>query len=452
MSEDDEAIDDGAGGAHSAEETTVYALKVGNLRYAIGLFWNDVDEGVDPASSARKMAARPGMDADLFVVRASGQQYGLAKKEEGLVKGMPSLAAHLADTHRGSWCGAFEVEGGYYVIAVSDDVIRPDTDRLFADSVEARNAFDEIHSMRDWSDIYAPDDFGVDGSRDGSLQSLLTGKPRAFLQEVDRVSNVVRYGGYAIVALLLVGGGMYAYQWSQQNDWQTQLQNMPKVVSTQPKAAPRPPAPWENKFLAGAYIQGCVEAMKTAVMSFPGWKPVSLECDGGTTVVLNLLRTKPLGEGGGPINWVRWTLDKENMQKAVASPEGENGVKVAWNFTTMPKKYGPDIGATHTLMEVRRYMQSNFEEMFTPIKFSKDTGDQFFKNQKFSFSTSFDPTTFVPVLEKVAGLTITKITYDLKKYEYNLDGESHELQPLPQSPQSNARPGQPGQPPLPQKP
>ncbi len=426
-------------------EDVVHVIKVGKARYAVGLLWQDVEEQRDVAAEARRTAARPGVERDLFVVRSGGAQYGLGSKACGHAKGMPSLAGRLADAHPGSWIGLFPVDGGFYLLAVNSDLIGAQTDKFYRDEIEARAQFDEAHDLvNDWSDVFCPPDHDVHDSKPADLEALLTGKSPK-LQSIDRVSSYIKYGAIAAVALLALLGAQQYSQWQSDASMKAEMDRIAeeskKLIPLKKAEKPRPAAPWDGRYKATSYIEGCVQGMKKAVLDIPGWRTRALACDSGNAMVQQVIeRQAPLGNGGGTMNWIRWSLDRHDMHNASVSPLGGDQFQVSWAFPD-PDRWKPDVGITPTVGKVRFYLQSQFEEDFTVLTFGTPKADEFYRTLDWTFPTSYDPRTFVKILDRLPGAVVNKISMDLGTFAYKVEGSSFEEIPVPAAPSGQKGPG-----------
>ena len=420
----------------------VHTLRVGKVRYAVGLLWQDVEESRDIPAEARKIAARPGVDRDLFVVRATGTDFGLGRKGDGHAKGMPSLAARLADANRGTWVGIFKVDGGWYLAAVNGDHVQADA--VVTDEGEARARFGEAHEhVSEWQEVYCPASFHVDGSREVELADLLTGKsPR--LQSVDRVSPYIKFGVAAVALLAALWGTSQYYQYKADEETKRLIaeatERAKQTVGVAKKEVPRPPAPWEGHYKATRYVEACVEGMHRAVLAIPGWKTKSLVCDGHNSVQQVIDRQAPLGNGGGTMNWIRLTLDRHDMRNAAVSPLGADQFQVTWDFPD-PERWKPDIGPTPTISRIRFYLQSQFEEQFVAPTFGAPRQDEqlFYRWMDWSVSSARDPREFARILDRIPGNVVNKVSLDLQTYAYKLEGVASEQIPPP--PKAGPGPG-----------
>ena len=433
--------------------SSTYVVRVGNKSYAVGLIWTDTVDPSAAASEARAAAARPDSDADLFCVRAQGSQFGLGNRLNGHQKGMPSLAGHVADTRsvQGSLVGLFELkDGSYYLVVVRDGMILGYGDKVYADEARARAAFDYVLGLQDWAEVYAPQGMGFETATELDLEDIVKSGKAPRLTDVDRVSGIVKWGGVVLVALVAVIGGMMYVNHQNELEYQEQLRKLAESAAQNlpgrsQEVVQVPPMPWEGKFVAGQYIPACVQSMKKAVMAIPGWRATRMECDGNSrNVVMMIERSAPLTSGGGTINWIRWALDRSEIKGASASPTGPDTVAVTWPIQGAIDTYKPDLDqAPPQVSESRRYLQSWFEEAFTPISFPTNSGGTFFDTVAFRFETPYDPSKFSAIIGKIPGATITKVSVELRlpPYRYTVEGGIHFQKPLPPGTKVAPRPG-----------
>lgn len=418
---------DGSDGDSSAAVHDTYVVNIKGQSFAIGLFWNNFENRQTAVKEARDMAAKPGVDGDLFCVRSSGSQYGIGRKEHGHANNMVALAGALADQRGGSWLGLFQVDSGYYLIAVREDEVLAETDRFILDELDARGRFDELHLTSEWGTVFAPDGFEVDNASTVALEDLIGRAKAPRLQATDKVGGLLRIGiGGAIIAALVIGG-MFWYQSMSEEALRAQMAELEKTfqdtVAPQQEEIVVPPAPWEGRPVGVAYLKTCIPAMNRATLSIPGWNTSELLCD-GNQVRMTLDRDGELGASGGPISWVRRGLDMVGLKEAQASPTGPNQVQVTWDF--LPEQTYPAAVEVAKLATARRYLQTTLEDTFTPVVFDNPQTDEFFSSVPFSFTTPFDPNEFDSILEAVPGLTIDRVFLDLKTFEYRVDGAVHE--------------------------
>jgi hypothetical protein len=445
-------IDDFEDGYADASDS-VGTLRIGKTHYAVSLIWQEADDDTDPAAAARSVAADTSVNGDFLVLRPQSRQFGIGHKDKSHAKGMPSLGAHIAESRRGtqaSWLGLFEVEGGFYVIAVRDELILAQTDRFYADEMHARGELDNLLNLDDWGETFAPVGFEIENSTDKSLVQLLAGKPPR-LRDIDKMGGMAKWGVGLILLLLIIGGGLY-YQnhlaeVAAEVAENERIEQLRAALPGGQATVPVPPMPWEDRPTATAYLDACMAAMHKAVLDFPGWKPDKIECDANANVKLDILRATSLEGGGGTVNWIRWTLDKSpSLAGASILPQGPDGATITWTGGKM-ENYPPDLNPrAPDIGKSRFYLQSWFEEAFTTITFPKAAQNDFFRTVSFTFTTQYEPTKFSSILGKVPGLTIEKVTSDLKRFPltYQVEGSVNEQLPLPKNarrPATNAPTG-----------
>lgn len=434
----DEEVDVFGGGDEREAATErahdTYVVKIKGQQFAVGLLWNNFENKSSAVAEARAMAAKPNIDCDLFCVRQGGSQYGLGRKVDGQAKNMISLAGALADARGGNWLGAFKVADGYYLVAVRDDDIYPETDKFYGDEIEAKSRFEDLLSMTEWGEVFAPDDFGVaGGATELSLEGSVARARGPRLQDTDRIGSMSKWLVFGVVAVALLGGGAWYLNYQQEQDFLREQADRARAfdetVNPQSEIV-IPPMPWEGKPLATAYLASCEAALRKAVMTIPGWNTVGLACE-GNTARMSLDRNGELGAGGGTINWIRWALDKRGLEHASASPVGENLVEVTWPLDEVENS--PVELETPSASNSRRYLQSWFEESFTPISFPGTESTDFVVTLSFLFKSPFEPTRFGSILEKIPGMTIERVVVDLSDYSYSVEGSVYEKLPLPEN-------------------
>ena len=232
----------------------------------------------------------------------------------------------------------------------------------------------------------------------------------------------------AVVLAAVVGGGLYYMNMQADLEAQRVIDELAQSFNNEPVIV-IPPMPWEGKPTAVSYLEACEAGLRRAVLTIPGWESRTLACEGGNVSML-LGRQGSVADGGGTINWVRWALDRSGLEQASASPVGDNEVVVSWPITgTVPSEARIE---TPRLSDSRRYLQSMLEESFTPVRFPGSTSTEFVSTLQFRFDTPFEPSNFASILEKIHGMTIERVSVDLRNLSYSVEGSVYEeLEPPP---------------------
>lgn len=412
----------------------ISVVRVKNRPYAVDLTWNEVENKGAAAAEARETAARPGIEADLYCMRSDRSQYGLGYKANHHLKNMLSLAGQLADNRGGSWLGVYEVPEGHYVVAVRENLVLPNTDRVIVDEMELRTLIDDVMPLIDeGSEIHAPDALRIPGTTEVALEDIVGTKgPR--LVETNRVGALTKWLFVGLlIAVLLFGLTLWMQHQAELDRAREWAAEQARLESLRPQQEQIiiPPMPWEGRALAGPWIETCTRELAKAVLVVPGWRVGGLSCE-GASVSQQLVRAGDLGEGGGTINWVRWALDQSGMSAAAASPVSGTEVVVSWPLDAV-EQHPIDVD-TPRVSEARRYLQSNFEEAFTAIDFSSSGGSEYVMTLNFRVETAYDPRAFNSILTRVPGLTIDRISLEYKASQlvYIVEGAVHEQLPLPE--------------------
>ena len=143
-------------------------LNIGGKDYAVGMFWNSASDATSAVSEAKATAKSPGLNADFYTVRGEGvPQYGRGSKDSGHKTGMPSLASYLNHAIEGNWVGVFECgEGSFYLVAVRDDAILADCDKVYTNEDDVREEFSDLFYSSSWENAFSPEAWDIEGPRE----------------------------------------------------------------------------------------------------------------------------------------------------------------------------------------------------------------------------------------------------------------------------------------------
>lgn len=399
--------------------------------YAVGLLWNSVENASNAAKEARAMAGTAGMDSDFYCVRIEGvPQYGLGSQEIGHKAGMPSLAAHAASNKGGSWLGAFPVRDGFYLLAVKDDAVLSEYDRFYPSEDEARSAFWDLHQAERWPESFAPTSWGIEDAEDRAIEDFLLGRPPAKLIGVSSSGKLLKIGLVVTVVGAAAFGGYSYIEHQREMEEQARIQEMLRLAEERSRAAAEnaavvvPPPPWEGQPAGTAFLEACADGMRKIGFGTAGWKLTGLSCSEGAV-------SAELTRAGGTINWVAATLNDGDFRPSIF-PTSETTVVASWAMAEMPV-HPKEIEAV-TLVDVRRYLLSGFEETFTPITFEVGAATDFYAGLIFTFETGVPPLSYAPILNRIPGLVVTAVALNPDTSIWTVKGQVHEQLPPPPSP------------------
>jgi hypothetical protein len=443
----DEEEEDFESSASGADDLAAYqqssvashgVLSVGGKQYAVGLLWHPLSGEKSPSKEAKDMAKMPGVAADFFCLRTgANSQFGLGTKERDHKSGMPSLAAHLADSEPGSWVGCFHEGDQYYLVAVRDDLILPEIDKVCFSEEEAKHEFAEVFfQANDWKKSFAPASWEIDETKEASLSEVLAGKPTATLREVDNTKNLVRIGIGIGLLLLLMAGGSRLLTYFDSSETQENIQQMfqtaqktvvaPITGGTSSKEPVAPPPPWEGKSTGISFIVACVTALKNVDLTVPGWNVETVTCTKDSSVVLKLSRA------GGTINWVTAYLNRRPGVKATVGSAGTGNSGATATYPLSGTAVYPRELQTAHIRAIRTYLGSQLDEVGVDFRIEAGTTTlteeerNFYDALKVGITSSVDPVNLVTILARVPAFVIEQITLDVKEWKWNIEGLAYE--------------------------
>ena len=265
---------------------TAGVVTVAGVKYAAGLYWQPSPDN-NIARAARAAARQPGFQANFYCIRPPTKsqpvgQFGLGLTAAQHKSGMPSIGACIASQMPGSWAGAFRVSEGVYFISVRDDLIDPDGDAWYAHDDDAQSRLEQEIAQGGLHHIYAPPEWGVHGTEQGSITSILAGRRDAVLNSV----GVDRTQLLWIVGVLLFAGLLYgAYSYVQYSQAQRAIEEAAKqqaLLAAQRASAPplEYPKTWQDSPLPLEYINACERALEKIRARYFGWTANSIACNG----------------------------------------------------------------------------------------------------------------------------------------------------------------------------
>ncbi len=397
-------------------------VKVGGRPFAVGLQWHNADE--KPAKEARAALRASEGIYNIFCARGGASpQFGLGSTMFGQSLKMPSLAAHVADHSDGSWLGAFRVPQGVYFLAVKDDSILAESDRVFAED-DAQQFFRQYLKDGSWNHRVAPASWGIPDTQDIELEQMVRGKSRSVMRPASAVN--LRLVAGVTFGIALVAAGSYGYSWYQSYLDDQRLEALRLVMAQ--KAAREPaivPVPWEGTPAGVDLLATCVKTLAEHNFEVAGWDQAGASCQGDRATVV-------LRRAGGTINWIAASVNSRTFKPNIV-PQGNTSALVSWVMPAL-NAY-PQSSPGGRLALTQRYLLSQLDERFTEVKFGAETKGNGYAKVGFTFSTRADPREFIGLLYPVPALTLKQVTRE-PNGQWNIEGEFYERRPI-QPPASN---------------
>ena len=397
-------------------------VTVDDQKYAVGLMWQPVQNIDDPNPEIREtMDSEP--DADLYCLRQTSVfQYGVGRSSLGHRSGMPSLAASVAASlsQYESFCAVFQVEEGWWFVAVRNSLILAEEDVLFATEEEAQRAYSSMMAVPDWDACIVPAEWDIDGTIQKSLVELVAKARKVRLQEANAARRTYFLLFIAVVILAALAGLIMVLVnlWRSVFPPQTiQPVQVPQVI--QP-VAPEPESqkPWEKLVDTKPLIEKCWgDIYQIKSIAFPGWKIGLITC---TKEGITTTWTKQGKEGF--LSWMRFGIKEYEFTDLTVDVSGNTAVgNVAFSGI-------PVVGSVPTLTPTE--LQDDLAEIQQSTGLNLQFNQQVYldppnrpdgsrpPNQKsytyFTFATNSDytPWEWIQFFEKFSGFELTKIEYN----------------------------------------
>jgi len=268
-------------------------LKIGSRKYAVGLRWVLADTANQNLRAQALQEIRDtGGNADLYVLRDAQpgrevRQFGLGARADGLVSGAVAAAAAAANNLPGTWLGAFATDGGWWIVQVRDDAIVADGDAFYEHEREAIERFDRERRL-DWTAIYAPSAWNIEGARELSIIDLLQDQREPRLRLANLSGTYLKVG--LLLGLIAVGSGLGYTFWLDYQDRLAQeaaererLEREARLRAALLARQQAQPivitAPWIEQPQHRLWFEHCQAALATIPFQIPGYQAAGRRCE-----------------------------------------------------------------------------------------------------------------------------------------------------------------------------
>ncbi|MBO6289842.1 MAG: type 4b pilus protein PilO2 [Alphaproteobacteria bacterium] len=399
----------------------------GGKTYAASLFWQPLLNEDNPLPEVKEAAENILEGADLYVARkGKSPQFGLAASTQGFARGVPSAAVALVSSlgNVTSFLGVFKVDSGWWYICFRNDVILSDGDTLFVNEKDAKDQFISMLAVPDWDMLFAPEEWGIDETRNDDLGELLSKGLQVKLDKISGSNDTIMLGviivGFAIIL-------WFAY---------SSLKSMfftppraPVIAPVQqietPAYIPPEPKPWEKVYNPVDVMKKCYDATtKVVQLLAPGWRLEGVTCTPESGLVTSWRREL------GRMTWMEQALRTSGVEfsSRVISKDGSTFM------VSLP------IGEISTLNSPPEYTTEELTNIINDL--NQTLGTNITLTEKswvsprgtsydimgFSISSNNDPLNWIELLMKFSGLTINTVKYDINSHTWHYEGEIYELQ------------------------
>lgn len=402
----------------TGEEPWGTSIVLKKKEYAVSLFWHPIQNADEPMQEIQDTATNVIEGSDLYCIRkGKRQQYGIGLSEEGHAPGQIAAAAVLADvlSDKPSTVAVFKVEEGWWFITIRNDLILSEEDVLYLREEDAKRAFFSMMAVPDWGYKFAPEEWGLEGTEDRDLASLLNlGRPVKLSPIFGH--NKLFYYGIAATVVLVVAIGVYFFFAGNQSQAPKAIKPLKTIKQLKPvEKKPDELDPWHAIPDVNSMLALCEDKIKPFNITVPGWRLNRAICT-ADSITLKWSRTY------GMSHWVRKTLDENGIDYVqLTVTEDANNTLALASIGNIPRKRSVPI---YSLQELNLELHdiNNATNLGAKFNYSQEqTRNRTYETMKLSFSSTFAPQMWGILLTKFPGLQINQIEYIPENRTWNYE-------------------------------
>lgn len=413
---------------YEKERTRVSGTRftLGQKTYATSLFWQQLQNSEDPLVEIKEASEGVLEGSDLFCIRpGKAPQFSICVSQEGYKKGDIVAAIALASTWSdlSSFIAVFKVDSGWWYICVRNDIVLADGDMLYLNEMDAKDQFFSMLNVPDWGKKIAPQEWGIEGTREEDLEQLLSKGTQIKLQKI----NAIR--GPKLV--LLIVSAIIAGIWLLSTIVDFIFMAIPQKPVVQPvqfkeiQEAPPPPEvkPWEKILNPMEIMANCYYGAQELVKILPpGWKIEGITCT-PTSITTSWRREI------GRVLWIDKALDVSGIDFSSRSVSSNGGQLMASvQMKNVSEINSPPKTTTTDLINIINDLFQSLEQNIS-LGTASYTSPQknVYRSVTFSFSSTHDPLTWSDILMKFPGLEIKTLRYDINTKIWQYEGAIYAL-------------------------
>lgn len=437
---DDFEVDEAPSGFNAEPSSIRGTVRIGKTVYAVDLEWSTPNEPSKADAEARAHALGQSDKANFYCVfNGMKTQYAVGYASMGHKTNQPVLAAHICQAKGTDFVAAFEVDGGFYLLGVSQGNILSDAERFYADEESAIRAMEQLLAQQSFDDIIAPASFGLRGSKEAPITTLLSGRPPVRLKDVSRASFLMKIGLVVAFAGIVLFGGRYYLDYQEQARIAEQLRQLSEQAQSsvglkQKQEVKIPDMPWVGKPLAVKALDMCGKEIRKFPLGIPGWAITNVECrpsGNGVGVTGYLNRKNPVERGGVPMTFAIQAIQDSGLPGVWSSREPGSGQSLGWTWTVQGLPLTPVDIKTETIPSLSKNIVQLFESRWTSVQISPADANEYWDGITIEFKTETDPMSFADIIAAVPGLVLESVDYRIDTGTYTIKGKAYEQKPLP---------------------
>lgn len=418
-------------------------MVVNGITFATSLFWQPLADQEDPMAEIKETAETLMAGADLYCMRpGSAAQYGIGNTQDGHRPGLPSAAAALAEkfSDRSSSVAVFQVEEGWWFIAIRNDLILSEEDVLYLNEEDAKRSFYAMMAVPDWGRKIAPAEWELEGAEEVDLATILKDGSGAKLQRIGgKNQKTLIIAGVAGLLVLILGYKLVSSFFAPSAPKIVRpIPIKPIFVEEEPAPVVEVPKPWESIIIPAELLHYCYDGVqKIRAMVIPGWSLQSVSCSpDGISAIWNFT--------WGHLGWVKRAFEEYGGGKGIDYIISDAGTSVV---ATLPAEKLKTYSTTprHMIFEAKEELTQIFQSLKQDISFNEvrsqrvavdggatglDGGSTMqieeFPRLQFSFSSELHPEQWLSLFNSFAALELTNFTYDPVNNIWKYEGQIYE--------------------------
>ena len=419
-------------------------IVVNDTTYAVTLFWQPLQDTSDPYPEVQESVDNFMEGADLFCLRqGTSPQYGIGNSTEGHKAGMPSAAAAIAEIFQDkpSSVAVFEVDEGWWFIAIRNDLILSEEDMLYLNEEDAKRAFYAMMAVPDWGRKIAPASWEIDGTEEVDLWDILKEPGNSKLMHINKGQRqkmkMITIG--AGVLVLFIGykliSGLFS---SEEKKVIRPLAPMKPLFEEEAPPKEVIVHPWEKLVVTEDLLNRCQAAIQQVkTMIVPGWKLGEISCSASG---LSTTWTMEWGHLG----WIKRAFEEYNTRGLdfLIDNSGHTAIVSLSIGDVAIHSEAPKM----MVYESREELNNIFQAINKPISLSEErtqrtaqtTQDglgteikeiRTYPRLKFSFSSDLPIEEWLTVFNKFPALEIVRLNYNPPDNIWTYEGQIYE--PIP---------------------
>ncbi|MCR5506584.1 MAG: type 4b pilus protein PilO2 [bacterium] len=422
-----------------AKSKDVKTIEVAGKTYAVGLFWQPVQEEKNYLKEIKATVQTVVTNANLYCLKkGAATQYGLGSTSLGHKSGMPSGASGIANALRdkSSAICVFKLKEGWWFITIRNNLILSEEDTIYTDENDAKEAFESMLSIPDWGYKIAPAEWNIEETTEMSAEDLLA---RGQAIELKKIDNNIKKNLLILLILVFVSWQYYQKQ-QEKAELQRRLlekkrQEELKKLMPPPPPPPPPPAPWESVVSPEDFAKKCTILIVNSTGTVPGW---GLEDSTCKEKQLSSVWKRTYGTAG----WIFEAQKFGTLSKDIKLSASDSGYNTVIGLLAIPSMKHEISKPTLQKIEIQRKLNGIFHSLkLSGLKLEnkstvvKDPNNPSYSENypytafKFSDVAYRLPLSWVKLLKDIGGVEIDSISWNAKKKTWDYVGKIYELTP-----------------------